>query len=224
VTKPSNPELRDIFDKAAPKYDEITNPYAVARRRDFFLEHAKGNVLEVGAGTGEISRELAKNHKVVATDISPNMVTEIKKKLNIDAIVCDAEHLPFEDASFDTVVAGEVIYYMDHPAQFIREARRVLRPEGRFLLTSANNKTKFYDRIRAMLRKVGLSHMYFDDKIRHFTTVNKLSSQLKNAGFSVLNVYKIMPVPIAAFKTLNKILERTPLRHLGLFIFICAEK
>ena len=132
--KPTNKEFARIFDTAASSYDEMSNPYAVGRRKEFFLKYAKGDVLEVGAGSGEISLALKQaGHEVVATDISPNMVAEIQKK-GIEAKVCDSETLPFPDSSFDTIISSEHIYYLDHPEKFIVEAKRVLRLGGRLLI------------------------------------------------------------------------------------------
>ena len=225
MTKPKNSEFAGIFNFAASSYDEITNAYAVSRRREFFLNRARGECLEVGAGTGEMSYALVRaGRNVVATDISPNMVLEIKKKLGIKAVVCDAERLPFPDSSFDTVLGAEMIYYLDHPEKFLREARRVLRPGGQLLLSSANNTTKIYDRARAFLRTLGIGHMYFDDKIREFVTAKKLKTLLASAGFRVVEVRKIMVLPFGFFDWLNRLLEHIPLKHFGIFILVRAEK
>ena len=178
----------------------------------------------MGAGTGEMSRELMKSHHVVATDISPGMVIEIKKKLGIEAIVCDAERLPFPDGSFDTVLGAEMIYYLNNPESFLTEAYRVLRPGGRLLLSSANNTTKIYDRIRALFRKFGLGHMYFDDKIREFMTLSRLKEIIESANFKISDERKIIPLPFAFLDSINRILERTPFKHFGIFILVHAEK
>lgn len=223
--KPSNHELAIIFDRAAFRYDAVTSPYAVSRRRGFFIEYAKGDCLEVGAGTGEMSRALVRaGHHVIATDISPNMVAEIKRKLGIKVVMCDAEKLPFPDSSFDTVLGAEMIYYLDHPKKFLREAMRVLRPGGLLLLSSANNTTKFYDRLRALLRVLGFGRMYFDDKVREFITAKKLKTLLESAGFRAVEVQKVIVLPFGFLDWFNKILEHTPLKHFGIFIFVYAEK
>ncbi|OGZ42350.1 MAG: hypothetical protein A3C80_00790 [Candidatus Ryanbacteria bacterium RIFCSPHIGHO2_02_FULL_45_43] len=225
MSKPTNSELASIFDSAAREYDDVTSSYAVARRRDILISWARGDCLEVGAGTGEVASALVKaGHHVVATDISPKMVEEIRKKLNIEAAACDAEKLPFQDASFDTVVGAEMIYYLDHPEKFVAEAHRVLKPGGRLLLSSANSTTKFYHKVRTLLRKMGFYRMYFDDSICDFFSERRLKTLLLHNNFKVVTVRKIIVVPFGAFDRLNKFLEKTPLKHFGIFILVLAEK
>lgn len=225
--KPSNEEVKTLFDAVAPRYDAITHPYALRRRIEFFVNHAKGDCLEVGAGTGEISKALiARGHHITATDISPQMVSQIRNKLGIEAVVCDAELLPFPDESFDTVISAEMIYYLDHPERFLTEAHRVLRPGGRLLLSSANaGIARFYDSLRAFLRALGIGKgTYFDDPVRKFPSPKELVNFLENTGFRIHEIKKAIVFPIGTFDWLNRILEKTPLKHFSAFIFIHAEK
>ena len=226
MTKPANKEFAHIFDAAASRYDAVTSAYAVRRRREFFLKHIKGDVLEVGAGTGEMSRAfLEQGHRVVATDISPNMVDQIKKKLSIEAMVADAEHLPFPDASFDTVVGAEMIYYLDHPELFVREACRVLRQGGKIVLSSANDTMRIYDRLRALLRKLGIGDAtYFDDKISRFTNEKTLRRLLSDSGFQIIDRRKAIIFLMPQLDWLSRMCERTPFKYFGMFIFIAGEK
>src|SRR3989344_5178769 len=182
--KPVNKDVSQVFDGVAAYYDAVINSYAIRRRVEFFVLRAEGRCLEVGAGTGTISQVLlAKGHKVVATDISPGMVEEMKKK-GINAVVCDAERLPFLDASFDTVLASEMIYYLDHPEQFLKETHRVLKPGGVLLLSSANNRVaRFYDWLRAVLRPFGVGGTYFDDPVHTFYSEKELHRLVEQAGF-----------------------------------------
>ncbi|TSC73337.1 MAG: ubiquinone biosynthesis protein UbiE [Parcubacteria group bacterium Gr01-1014_70] len=223
--KPSNKEIRNVFNSAAPRYDSVTSSYAIRRRVEFFIEHAKGKCLEVGAGTGVISRALFEaGHEIASTDISLNMVEEMKKK-DLDAVVCDAEKLPFSDASFDTVLASEMIYYLDHPETFLQEAWRVLKPGGTLLLSSANNRVaRFYDLLRAVLRPFGLGGTYFDDPVHAFYSEDELRHLVERAGFSAIQTKKILVLPISFFDGINRILERTPLRHAGAFVLLSARK
>jgi len=127
---------------------------------------------------------------VVATDISPKMVREIKKQ-GIESKACDAEKLPFADNFFDSVVAAEVIYYLDHPESFFRESYRVLKPGGRLLISTANNTVKIYDRLRAYLRIFGIKGMYFDDKVREFMTHRRLQKLLQDRNFYKIRILRL---------------------------------
>lgn len=226
MKKPSNQEFKEVFDKVATKYNDVCNPFLVYERKTILGNWARGKCLEVGAGTGEISKFISLKHPVVATDIAPGMVREIKKR-GIEAYVCDAERLPFEDRSFDSVLSAEVLYYLDNPNRFLSESFRVLRPGGRLLISCANNLTvKFYDKARAFLRAVGVTKgMYFDeDAVQEFMTAPKLRTMLSRNGFDIIEEKKAPVLPFRSLNFLNQMLEKTPLRHLGVFIFVFAQK
>ena len=224
-TKLSNQQFANIFDSVATRYNEVSNPYLVSVRKTVFGKWANGTCLEVGAGTGEMSRYLSQKHKVVATDIAPKMIEEIKKH-DIEAYECDAERLPFQNNSFDSIVSAEVLFYLDNPDNFLSEAFRVLRPEGRLLISCADNfPVKFYDRLRSWLRAVGISKgMYFEDTLREFMTPSKLKTLLARHNFEIIEIRKCPILPIGSLDFLNRILEKTPLKHFGIFIFAFAQK
>lgn len=226
LEKPSNQEFKKIFDHIAPRYNQISNSYLVGVRKKIFQSWAKGKCLEVGAGTGEISLALQPNHQVIATDLAPGMVEEMKKN-GLVAQECDAENLPFENNSFDTVICAETIFYLDHPDKFLSEAYRVLQPEGRLLISCASNfPVKFYDRFRAGLRSLGLKRgMYFqEDLLREFMTKPKLTELLNRNKFNIIRTKQTPILPLAVFGFLNKILEKTVFKNFGIFIFALATK
>ncbi|MEK7642981.1 MAG: class I SAM-dependent methyltransferase [Patescibacteria group bacterium] len=223
--KPTNTEIAQVFDRIAGRYDQITNQYALDRRREFIVAQAFGDCLEVGAGTGEIARFLTARHRVVVTDISSKMVEELKQKFDIDGVVADAEHLPFESGSFDTVIATEVIYYLDHPEKFIDEAYRVLRPGGRLLIVSATTITRLFDGLRWVLRKLGVGHMYFDDPVHGFFSTRRLRDLIGHGGFHIPILERAIIVPFVFADSLNRVLEKIPLvKYFGIFVYIRAEK
>lgn len=221
--KLSNTQFSKIFDKIAPQYGSILNKYAVSRRIKFIVKHSKGKCLEVGAGNGVIALGLKKSHQVVATDISPEMVKQIRKN-KIKAYVSDAEKLTFEDASFDTVIAAELIYYLDHPENFISEAHRILKPNGILLITSASSITSFYNNIRTLLRKIGFKNMYFDDQNKQFIAMGKLVNLLTRENFTIKTQENAILFPFAFMDKVNRIMEKSPLNVLTSFIFIGAQK
>lgn len=94
---------------------------------------ATGRVLEIGAGTGLNFSYYPEEAEVVATEPDPHMLRRAEpraKEHGIDLQAAPAEHLPFPDASFDTVVSTGVFCSVDDPARAMAEIRRVLRPGG----------------------------------------------------------------------------------------------
>jgi ubiquinone/menaquinone biosynthesis C-methylase UbiE len=94
---------------------------------------ATGRVLEIGAGTGFNFAHYPDDAVVVATEPNPEMLRRAEpraRRHGIDLRAAPAEHLPFPDGSFDTVVATGVFCSVDHPGRALSEVYRVLRPGG----------------------------------------------------------------------------------------------
>jgi ubiquinone/menaquinone biosynthesis C-methylase UbiE len=98
-----------------------------------------GRILETAAGTGILTERLAAFNpvvEIVATDLNPDMLAlavERDHEPQVTLQQADAEALPFPDGSFDLVVCQfGVMFYPDRVAAH-REARRVLKPGGRYL-------------------------------------------------------------------------------------------
>ena len=105
----------------------------------------RGRILEIGAGGGWLSAELSKLPKVVevfTTDFSPRLLQEqapkIFKLLNaktakITRTPGDFHRLDFPNNHFDFVVSSSVLHDATNIVQVLREAKRVLKPGGRFV-------------------------------------------------------------------------------------------
>jgi ubiquinone/menaquinone biosynthesis C-methylase UbiE len=94
---------------------------------------ASGRVLEIGAGTGFNFPYYGERASVVATEPNPEMLRRAEPRARehgIDLQAAPAERLPFEDGSFDTVVATGVFCSVDDPGRALAEVHRVLRPGG----------------------------------------------------------------------------------------------
>ena len=94
-------------------------------------------VLELGCGTGSMWQGvvLPEGCHVTLTDLSSGMLETARQNtthLHADYAVCDAMALPYEDNSFDVVIANMMLYHVPDIARALREIRRVLKPEGRF--------------------------------------------------------------------------------------------
>jgi ubiquinone/menaquinone biosynthesis C-methylase UbiE len=119
----------------------IFDPYAseMAQR---VARLAPKDVLEIAAGTGVVTRALARhlpaNVHIVATDLNQPMIdhaAQIGTTRAVEWRQADAMQLPFPDASFDVVVCQfGVMFFPDKPRAFA-EAQRVLRPGGAFIFS-----------------------------------------------------------------------------------------
>ena len=125
---PVSAELRLSFGNLAETYDRVRPPYsrALLDRAEKLLElDARSRVLDLAAGTGRVTRELARRFEhVVAVEPDERM-----RALHGDAIAGSAEAIPLEDASVDAVFVGEAFHWFDTEAA-IPEIVRVLRPRG----------------------------------------------------------------------------------------------
>jgi len=94
---------------------------------------ATGRVLEIGAGTGLNFAFYPEHAEVVATEPDPHMLRRAEPRAaehGVDLRAAPAEHLPFPDGAFDTVVSTGVFCSVDDPGGALAEVRRVLRPGG----------------------------------------------------------------------------------------------
>jgi SAM-dependent methyltransferase len=87
--------------------------------------------LNVGAGQGSFSRLLAaRGFAVTSAEPSRAAVGVLRDRVAGEVVEADAASLPFADGTFDAVILGEVLEHLGDDVAALREARRVLRPEG----------------------------------------------------------------------------------------------
>jgi len=118
----------------------------VARRARILIckRQLKVTVLDVRAGFGEILAHLRDlNCYRVACDISRKALENAKRNAD-DVVVCDAEALPIRDGSIDLVLCIEVIEHVISPQTLLKEIKRALHPDGKFILTTPNADNKYY--------------------------------------------------------------------------------
>ena len=98
------------------------------------------DVLEVGCGTGAMAERIhaLPGVTLVAIDFSQRFV-ELTAARGVDARQADICYLPFDDASFDVVYAGWMLYHVRDLERALNEVRRVLRPGGTFVAVTNGN-------------------------------------------------------------------------------------
>jgi ubiquinone/menaquinone biosynthesis C-methylase UbiE len=126
-------------------YDRLMNgteKAGLAQMRRELLASASGRVLELGAGTGHnLEHYTDAVTELVMTEPDPHMASRLRERLEQEGttadrasvIVTPAEDLPFDDGSFDTVVATLVLCSVENPTRAVAEARRVLVEGGQLL-------------------------------------------------------------------------------------------
>jgi ubiquinone/menaquinone biosynthesis C-methylase UbiE len=130
------------YDDIAPHYDKAMRPldrWFLARLRATTLRHLPegARVLELGAGTGRNFVFYPTNTVGIATEPSSGMLRIASQKEKPDRlrlVQSCAEHLPFEDNSFDAAFATLVFCSLAHPRQAFSELRRVVKCGGTVIL------------------------------------------------------------------------------------------
>jgi ubiquinone/menaquinone biosynthesis C-methylase UbiE len=116
-------------------------------RIHWMCAHVAGErVLDIGCSQGIASLLLGQEgHKVIGVDIDPEVIEFAQRELatrpdaikeNVEFRLISPEGLPFDDASFDSVLLGEVIEHLNRPERMLAETRRVLKPGGTVVITT----------------------------------------------------------------------------------------
>jgi SAM-dependent methyltransferase len=108
----------------------------VPERLPVFVEAVGGpgkRVLDLGCRTGAVTEHFLPGNEVVGADVDESALERAAER-GIETVWADVEErLPFPDASFDVVVAGEFLEHVRDPEAVVAEVRRVLRPDGTFV-------------------------------------------------------------------------------------------
>lgn len=133
-------ELARKYDSFANWYDPIlwiTEVAGVGALRRLLLREAHGRVLEVAAGTGKNFPYYGRDCRILAADLSPNMLEIARQRARsvpVEFCLADTERLPFPEHAFDTVVSSFAACTFPDPVAAVREMARVCRKSGRVLM------------------------------------------------------------------------------------------
>jgi demethylmenaquinone methyltransferase/2-methoxy-6-polyprenyl-1,4-benzoquinol methylase len=211
--------VRGVFDSVAQKYDLMNDLLSGGLHRAWkAYTVAVANVqpgdrvLDIAGGTGDLARAFARQvgerGSVVLSDINEAMLRVGRDRL-LDAglalptVVCDAEHLPWAEASFDLVSVAFGLRNMTHKEQALQEMCRVLRPGGRLLVLEFSQVAaplkpiydwysfKLMPLIGRWVAKDGDSYRYLAESIRMHPDQATLKLMMKSAGFSHVDVHDL---------------------------------
>ncbi len=127
-------EPRRSFDKVPDIYHEIRPGYPPALFDDLFaLLPARPQILEVGPGTGQATRDLLRRGALVhAVEIGPAMADKLRRVLRTEGLtitVGDFEEVPVEVSAYDCLFSANAFHWIEAGAQLNRPAT-LLKPEG----------------------------------------------------------------------------------------------
>jgi len=135
---------RYVFAGLYDRFLARSEAAGLSEKRREMLVPARGRTLELGAGTGlNLPHYPDTVTELVVTEPYPHMVPKLHEKMDAlqldrpgrrtQLVVAEAERLPFEDDSFDTVVAAMILCTVKDPEVVLVEIERVLKPGGQYL-------------------------------------------------------------------------------------------
>jgi demethylmenaquinone methyltransferase/2-methoxy-6-polyprenyl-1,4-benzoquinol methylase len=218
----------EVFDRVAERYDVMNDLMSLGLHRywkAFAVSVARlrpgERVLDVATGSGDLAAALARRvgpqGEVWATDINRRMLERGRDRL-LDAgalpraVQCDAERLPFPDASFDCVTVGFGLRNMTHKERALAEMARVLRPGARLVVLE-------FSRVWAPLRAAydlysfkvlpwlgsrvvgsGEPYRYLAESIRVHPDQAALQAMLEEAGLGEVQVFNLAAGAVAVHR------------------------
>lgn len=164
--------------------------------------------LDNGCGTGILFDHLDKyNCRPVGLDISQGMLGKIRKSDRL--FVCgDSQSLPFREGSFDLIFARSLLHHLPEPKKGIGEMKRVLKKDGKIILTDTNNSILSW-----LPRKIAKKGEHFSQGHKNFSFTELLN--IVSGEFKVRDVYFFgyIAYPLLGFPDLIGIYKYLPLKN-----------
>src|SRR5689334_1528617 len=103
--------------------------------REKYGDRTDLRILDIGCGTGAMSRKLAAHGTVTSADFSPLALDFSRRRGITQLCAADAMRLPFRERSFDVIVALDILEHLPDDQAALSEFQRVLKPGGRVIAT-----------------------------------------------------------------------------------------
>ncbi len=221
-------KVGEVFHSVASKYDVMNDVMSAGLHRTWkrFAVDVSGVkagdcVLDIAGGSGDLSKLFAKKvgqiGSVTLTDINASMLAVgrdrmIDAGLNVPAMQCNAEALPFADNSFDCVIVAFGLRNMTHKDVALKEMQRVLKVGGRLLVLEFSKvwqplekaydfySFKFLPFMGKLIAKDASSYQYLAESIRMHPDQETLKQMLLDAGFGKADYYNLSAGVVALHK------------------------
>jgi 2-polyprenyl-3-methyl-5-hydroxy-6-metoxy-1,4-benzoquinol methylase len=164
-------------------------------------------VLDVGCSSGYLARHLVERGcTVVGLEFDPDAAAAARSVCT-DVLVGDVEtmELPFEEASFDVVLCGDLVEHLRDPEAFLARARPLLHPDGRLVLTTPN-VANWSLRLGLLAGRWRYTERGILDRTHtHLFTRKTLVETLERAGYRVDVLDFTVPLPVLRNETTERI-------------------
>jgi ubiquinone/menaquinone biosynthesis C-methylase UbiE len=157
----------DHFGLLAPIYERFFAPPPPENLRRALKLPAAGLLLDVGGGTGRVTRQFAPDvASVVIADLSAGMLRQAAGRHGLPVILAPAERLPFADGTVDRILMVDALHHVYDAAATVQELVRVLAVGGRLVIQEPDWRILSV-RMIAWAEKLALmrSHPYVADEI-----------------------------------------------------------
>jgi len=214
------------YDNIAGRYDDVWGSRfeSVARSIRERVSLVPGeSLLDIGTGTGIVLRSFTSTAtRLTGCDRSIGMIDIARSRVPAGRFVAaDAVTLPFRDASFDAVTASFVLSHLGSHEAGLAEARRVLKPGGRFTMASWAADADVYGEAWRELLAGAVSQELVEAAVArvaphesHFESAEKVDRALTAAGFAEAEVH---PVTLDYTLSLDQFLADRELSSAGRF-------
>lgn len=216
---PSSSEIKAIFDRIAPVYDDLNSWLSLGQHRIWKLMAVKWSnpaigdrALDVCCGSGDLARLLARQvgttGEVIGVDFSPEQLAIARQRdrypsLAIRWIEADALNLPFDDNSFDCATMGYGLRNVTDIPRCLAELYRVLKPGAKAAILDFNRPHPSLMRtfqqwylqsiVVPTAERFGLTeeYAYINPSLERFPTGSQQVGLAYQAGFSQATHYPI---------------------------------
>jgi len=206
-----------MFERIAPRYDLLNRLMTAGQDRAWRRQvirlaglPASGRLLDLGAGTGDLSGEALRQHpssRPLAADFTPGMLRVGQPRYGdrLDWCAADALRLPFPNDSFDAVVSGFLLRNVVDLPQALSEQQRVLKAGGRLVAldTTRPPRSLLSPFIRFHMHTIipflgriisgqADAYRYLPETSEGFLAAEELQQQIAAAGFRQVEFRRLM--------------------------------
>ncbi len=201
----TEPEVMDSLEEAiaydAMDFTEVNTAFA---QRAIELGSLSGLMLDAGTGTARIPIFICQERpqwQIIGIDLAESMLqvgrknveqAGLQQQITLESI--DAKQLPYPDAHFDMVISNSLIHHLPDPLPFLRELKRVLKPNGGILIRDLIRPMN-EDIMNDLVDSIGTEYdehqkMLFRDSLHAAFTLDEVNQLVSDAGLEGAKLYQ----------------------------------